>query len=127
MVSKLDDEEKKYAQLYGTGSLQFKNYQDLNKDVENRRESLGQQLHIIKNRKMDDAIDIEPEELYNEAKSVVQTIDFNDKHKVVRDVIDKITIKERSGVEVWAHIPLPSIQKLGYEPISRNCRVTKCW
>lgn len=127
LESKLDDEEKKYAQLYGTGSLQFKNYQDLNKDIEKRRESLEQQLHIIKNRKMDDAIDIEPEELYNEAKSVVKTIDFNDKHKVIRDVVDKVTIKERSGVEVWAHIPLPAIQKLGYEPIGRNCRVTKCW
>lgn len=38
--------------------------------------------------------------------------------------IDKVTIKERSGVEVWAHIPLPSIQKLGYEPISRHRRAT---
>jgi hypothetical protein len=120
LVDKVDEEEKKYAQLYGTGSLQFKNYQDLVNDVQKRRESLDRQIHIIKNRKMDDSIDIEPEELYNEAKSVVQTLDFNDKHKVIRDVVDKVIIKERSGVEVWAHIPLPSIQKLGNEHIGRD-------
>lgn len=128
LVDKIDEEEKKYAQLYGTGSLQFKNYQDLVNDVQKRRESLERQIHIINNRKMDDAIDIEPEELYNEAKSVIKSLDFNDKHKVIKDVVDKVIIKERSGVEVWAHIPLSILptQKLGYEHIGRNCRVTEC-
>jgi hypothetical protein len=126
LMERIDDEEKRYAKAYGTGSLQFKNYQDLIKDVQKRRITIVQQLQIIKKRKLENTIDISSDDLYNEAKSVVQKIDFTDKHAVVKDVVDKVTIKERSGVEVWAHLPLPDIQKLGYEPISRNSRITKC-
>ena len=126
LMERIDEEEKRYARAYGTGSLQFKNYQELNKDVQKRRTSIVQQLQIIKTRKLENTIDISSDDLYNEAKSVVQKIDFSDKHAVVKDVVDKVTIKERSGVEVCAHIPLPATQKLGYEPISRDCWVTKC-
>ena len=53
-------------------------------------------------------------------------IDFGDKFRVIRDIIDKIIISEGSGVEVWAHLPLPVTitEKLGYEPQYRNCRAT---
>lgn len=51
-------------------------------------------------------------------------MDFSDKFKVVRDIIDKVTIKERSGVEVLCHLPLiaTSAEKLGYEPERRDRR-----
>lgn len=129
LMDKIDEEEKRYAKAYATGTLQFKNYQELVKDVQKRRLSVAHQLQIVKKRQHENTIDISSDELYNEAKSVVQKIDFSDKHAVVKDVVDKVTIKERSGVEVWAHIPLSILptQKLGYEPISRNCWSSKCW
>lgn len=129
LMEKINEEEKRYAKAYATGSLQFENYQELVKDVQKRRLSIAQQLQIIKKRQLENTIDISSDELYNEAKSVVQKIDFSDKHAVVKDVVDKVTIKERSGIEVWAHIPLSTlpIQKLGYEPIGRYCWSSECW
>lgn len=41
----------------------------------------------------------------------------------MRDIIDKVIIKERSQVEVWAHVPLYNL-KLGHEPQSRNANYT---
>lgn len=129
LLGKLDEEEKRYAQAYGVGSLQFKNYQELTNDVRKRRGSIELQLNIVKANRTENMIAISAEELYNEAHSVIKKIDFTDKHAVVQDLVDKITIKERSGVEVWAHIPLSTLptQKLGYEPISRYCWASERW
>lgn len=125
LMQRLDEEEKRYAQAYGIGALQLQNYQDLMKDVNKRRESLQAQMSILKTEKIEKAIAISPEELYNEAQSVIKEIDFTDKQGVIRDVVDKVTIKERSGVDVWVHVPL-STQKLGNEPECWNCGITKC-
>lgn len=74
-----------------------------------------------------EAIAIEEDELYNQAVEVIKTIDFSDKFKTIRDGIDKVILKERSGVEVWAHIELLQItEKLGYEPERRYCWSSKC-
>lgn len=126
LIDKLDEEEKRYAKAYGTASLQFKNYQSLVSDVSKRRESLDKQLQSMMYKKSENMVDITPEELYNEAQYVIKTLDFADKQKTVRDLVDKIIIKERSGIEVWAHLPLPSVQKLGYESISRDSGVAEC-
>ena len=64
---------------------------------------------------------IELDEMCLEATKVLKGLDYSNKTKVVRDIIDRITIKERSGVEVCGHIPL-FIQKLGDEPTSRDSR-----
>ena len=39
-----------------------------------------------------------------------------------------ILVGHCSGAEVWGHLPLPSVitEKLGYEPISRDCGVAQC-
>ena len=62
------------------------------------------------------------DELVEEVKKIIEGIDFNDKFKVIRDIIDKIIVSERSGVEIWAHLPLPALitEKLGYEPQYRD-------
>lgn len=66
--------------------------------------------------------------MVKEVKKVVKNLDFSDKFKVIRDIIDKVIVSERSGAEVWAHLPLPAIiaEKLGYEPQRRNCWTSKC-
>jgi hypothetical protein len=54
--------------------------------------------------------------------NVVKNIDFSDKFKVIRDIIDKIIVSEGSGAEKrWVPLPLLTIitEKLGYEPIGQ--------
>ena len=72
-------------------------------------------------------LEITADEIVSEVMSFIKDIDFSDKFKVIRDIIDKVTIIERSGVEICAHLPLPAItaEKLGYEPQSRSCRSSK--
>lgn len=73
----------------------------------------------------EDVSSIDVDELCDEATKVLKTLDLSNKNKVVRDIIDKIIIKERSSVEVWGHLTLFN-QKLGYEPESRNCWFAEC-
>lgn len=65
------------------------------------------------------------------AEKYLEKLDFSNKIQVIRDIIEKVIIKERSEVEVLCHIPLPqlsltSAHKLGHEPISRDCRTSEC-
>lgn len=64
-------------------------------------------------------------ELLEEAKKVLHDLDLGNKIQVVRDIIDKVIVKERSLVEVWVHVPLYDL-KLGYEFTSRDSWITKC-
>jgi len=72
-------------------------------------------------------VSIEASKLCDEAKKVIKSLELYDKKNFIRDIIEKVIIKERSEVEVLCHIPLPqlsltSAHKLGHEPISRDCR-----
>ena len=73
-------------------------------------------------------IEISADELVKEVQEIIKKIDFSNKFKVIRDIIDKVTVTERSGAEICAHLPLPVTitEKLGYEPIGGNSWVTKC-
>lgn len=64
-----------------------------------------------------------------EARKVIESLDLSEKSRIVRDIIQKVIIGERSGVAVWASLPLPNLttEKLGYEPISRDSWPSQCW
>jgi len=84
------------------------------KDTRKRKAQYKKQLETLDKKNSLEEIVIEEDELYNEAVEVIKTLDFSDKFKTVRDFVDKIVLKKRSGVEVWAHIELPQItEKLG--------------
>lgn len=56
-------------------------------------------------------------------------MNFSNKKQVVRDIIEKVIIKERRTVEVWCHISLQqlvtaSTVNVGYEPIGRELHHT---
>lgn len=65
--------------------------------------------------------------MVEEAVNVIQNIDFTNKFKLIRDIIDKVVIKERSGVEIWAHLPITNTntEKLGYGTEHRYRRSPK--
>jgi len=79
-------------------------------------------LTELANKSAEINVQIEVDELLAEVMNVIKNIDFADKFKVIRDIIDKVIVSERSGAEVWAHLPLPVTitEKLGYEPQRRD-------
>jgi len=73
-------------------------------------------LAEISNKSANIEVHIGVDELLIEVMRIVKNIDFSDKFKVIRDIIDKVIVTERSGAEIWAHLSLPVTitEKLGY-------------
>lgn len=128
MIKKVEDEENRYSKAYGTRTLEFEQFQELMKDAKKRKISYQKQIADLANKSAGIDIHIEVDELVQEAINVVKKIDFSNKFSAIRDIIDKVIVSERSGAQVWAHLPLPVTitEKLGYEPISRDCWFAKC-
>ncbi len=98
------------------------------KDAKKRKLTLQRQLNELEIKSPQKTIDVSVEEYLAEAGKYLEKIDLSNKIKVVRDIIGRVVIKERSEVEVCAPIPLQyqlATQKLGYEPIGRDSRLAK--
>ncbi len=127
-IKKVEEEESRYSKAYGTGTIEFEQFESLMKDAKRRKISYRKQLEELSNKTAQIELEITADEIVSEVISFIKDIDFSDKFKVIRDIIDKVTIIERSGVEICAHLPLPVTitEKLGYEPQSRFSRASKC-
>jgi len=120
LMAKITEEEKRYAKAYGAGTLEFEQFQEMMKDAKKRRLALQRQLDELISKDLQETIDVSVEEYLAEAGRYLEKLDFSNKIQVIRDIIGKVVIKERSEVEICAHIPLQfqlATQKLGYEPI----------
>lgn len=76
------------------------------KDAKKRRLSCLNQLAELSNKSANIEVQIEVDELLSEVMRIIKNIDFSDKFRVIRDIIDKVTVTERSGAEICAHLPL---------------------
>lgn len=128
-MDKITEEEKRYAKAYGAGTLEFEQFQEVMKDAKKRKLALQRQLDELVAKNSQETIDISVDDYLNEAEKYLEKLDFSNKLQVVRDIIGRVIIKERSEVEIWAHIPLQfqlATQKLGYEPIGRDSWPAEC-
>ncbi len=130
-IDRLTEEANRYAKAYGSGGMEFDQYMELAKATKRKKEGYQKQLDELKARVSPEVVNVEVDELCNEAKKVVGSLDFYNKKNLIRDIIEKIIIKERSEVEVLCHIPLPqlaltSTEKLGHEPIGWDSWVAQC-
>ena len=106
-------------------TLEFEQFQEMMKDAKKRKLALQRQLDELIAKSSQETIDVSVEEYLAEAGRYLEKLDFSNKIQVVRNIIGRVVIKERSEVEVLCHIPLPqlsltSAHKLGHETISRN-------
>jgi len=126
MIKKTQEEENRYSRAYGVGTLEFEQFQNLMRDAKKRRLSYQNQLTELSNKSANIEVEIEVDELLVEVMRIVKNIDFSDKFKVIRDIIDKVTIIERSGAEICGHLPLPVTitEKLGYGTERRDSGTT---
>ena len=130
-IDRLTEEINRYAKAYGGGAMEFDQYMELARAAKRKKEGYQQQLTELKAKVSPEVVNIEADELYSEAKKVIKNLKLYDKKNFIRDIIEKIIIKERSEVEVLCHIPLPqlsltSTEKLGHEPIGRDSRIAEC-
>lgn len=127
MIRKTEEEEIRYSKAYGAGTLEFEQFQFLMKDCKKRKISYQKQIVDLADKSAEVNLTIDADQLVEEVEKIIKALDFRNKFKIIRDIIDKVIVSERSGAEVWAHLPLPATitEKLGYEPSSRNSRTSK--
>lgn len=124
-IDKLTEEANRYAKAYGSGAMEFDQYMELARVTKRKKEGYQKQIEELDTKTSPEVVNIESDELCDEVKKTLESLDFSNKKNLIRDIIEKIVIKERSLVEVWTHISLPqlvltSTEKLGHEPISRD-------
>ena len=68
---------------------------------------------------------VETDRLYKAPDLMLAKIAREDKKKIIRDLVDKITVYEGGEVELRGHLPLFD-HKLGYGAIDRNCGAAEC-
>lgn len=127
LIIKLSDEQTRYAKAYGAGTLEFEQFQELVKDIKKRKVAYQAQLKELDSKVIELKVQVEVDDLVAEAIKVIENLDFSDKIKVVRDIIGKVIVTERSGIEVWAHLPIniTTAEKLGYGTERWNRRSSK--
>jgi len=126
LISKIDEEEQRYAKAYGSGSLDFEQFKDLMRDAKKRKLIFQTHLNSLKLNTRDEDLDkVQVDDICYKANKVLNEIEYTDKSRSIKTLVDKVIIKEGGWVQVCGHIPL-FIQKLGDEPTSWNCGVTKC-
>jgi len=97
------------------------------KDCKKRKETYQKQLAAVKsNRKQNKLDPSQIEELCEEAKKVLESIDTENKLHVVRNLIDKVIIKSSREVLVQGHIALAPVN-IGYVTTDRHSRIAECW
>jgi len=125
IIKDIDAQKDRYAKAYGEGLLEFEQFSTLASELKNKKTSMKKHFKSLEKKISDSQIEVDIDELCVEAVKVMKNLDLNNKKQVVRDIIDRIVVKERRRVEVWINIPLPVLSedkplKLGYEPISWN-------
>jgi site-specific DNA recombinase len=126
LINKTKEEEKRYAKAYGEGTLDFEQFRDLMRNAKNKKLVFEEQRITLNQKITQEGIDtIQLNELIEEAKRIIQALKFDNKFQLIRDIIDRCIVKGGNTVEVWGHLPLFAVN-MGYEPISRNCGITKC-
>lgn len=127
LINRIEEEEHRYAKAYGAGTLEFEQFKNLMRDAKKRKQGLQTKLDSLKTSSDEKGLDkVQVEDICYEARKVLDDIDYSDKFKSVRTLLDKVTVKEGGWVQVCGHLPLFT-QKLGYEPTSRNSRPSQCW
>lgn len=124
-INKLTEEANRYAKAYGSGGMEFDQYMELARIAKRKKEGYQKQLEDLREQTSPEIVNIAADELCEEAKKTLKSLDYTNKKNLIRDIIEKVIIKERRLVEVWTHIPLPqqvftATEKLGHEPIGRD-------
>jgi site-specific DNA recombinase len=120
LINKVEEEEQRYAKGYGAGSLDFEQFKDLMRDAKKRKEQFQSQLNgLTANVQEEDLDKVQVDDICHEANKVLNDIEYTDKTRSIKTLVDKVIIKEGGWVNLCGHIPLFT-QKLGDEPASRN-------
>lgn len=125
LVVKIKQEEERYVKAYGDGLLEFEQFKDFISDVKKRRSSVEVQIAELNEKAKACTINgFTLDELCEEAKIVLDSLDLSNQAKVIKELVKKVIITGFEEVEAWVSIPLSTLN-MSYEPIYRNRRTSE--
>jgi len=126
LFEKTKQEELRYIKAYGEGLLEPDQFEQVVKEVKQKRKTIESKLAKTNNQPYPSAIGSNEDllqQLCDESRRVIKEMMSGDKKLLIHDIIDKVIINDESGVEVFAHLAA-STQKVGYGTEYRDSRVT---
>lgn len=124
LITQVKEEELRYAKAYGGQTLEFDQFKLLTQETKRKKAIYQNQIDNLRIEPSNSIpSDITIDEVCKEATEIIKSIDPNTKTKIIRDIIDKVTIKGNHEVEVEAHLPLTV--NMAYQNGNRNRRTPK--
>jgi len=128
LIVKVKEEEKRYARAYGDKMLDSEQFEELMQDARQRRTSYSTQLKELEEKEVSTDVDDEYITAFcQEVEKTLKSLDTSEEQRIVRDLVEKVTVIDNKNVEVCGQIPLPvnSSLKLLLQNADRNRRPTK--
>jgi len=99
------------------------------REVKAKKEAIESQIKDFSERVPDDVVNLDNfENICDTLYYSMKHAPASDRQEHMRNLIVSIYVGERRSALVNGHIPvLAQAQNIQYEPISRDCRITKCW
>ncbi|MDO8340451.1 MAG: recombinase family protein [Candidatus Woesebacteria bacterium] len=126
-ITKLSEQETKFAQMFAENLIDIDQLRGLIKQVKDKKTSLELKLKNLQKYKpiKVELSDTDISTLYEESRKVLQLQDFSNKDLVLRDLVSKIVLKKGGEVNTWINIPI-NTQYLEHGTERRDSRSSKC-
>lgn len=126
-VSKLELQEKRYMQAYGSGIFTLEQLKDQLNPIREKIRSIKDTLNSI-NKKQEDISIVQPskidiETFTEEVKKQLPNLNFEAKRGIILRTVEKI-IANRQELQVYGYIPVTT--NVNVFTINRRCRPSKC-
>jgi len=124
----LDDEERRYAKMYGQTMMSDDVYKERISNVKERRNGL-KKLKVQNDEVAAKINQIDPQALTTTFRSLLTDMEFKDKQFVTRKITDRI-VATKEEVTIHGFLPIldiPTDRKVKLSAIYRDCGVAECW
>jgi len=125
-VEKASEEERRYVKAYGAGAIEFADFLRLANEVKRRKSKLKAELGAISDDGSDRLDQSSLGALCRQAVKMLPLLKGEDRSQVVRDLISKVVIGTDNRADVWAHVPVATVN-MGGNHAPGNCRFTQRW
>lgn len=132
LIKKIEEEEARYVQAYGSGVLNLDQLIEKTKDLKQRRKQMETQMNKSIEVKSNPVIDItQIHDLPKRFSDMLQSLQFEEKQVFLRSVLDRVIVGDGRKVLVKGCIPLQKqieseAQYNEFWTERRSCGTAKC-
>lgn len=128
-LKKLDEEEKRYIKIYGSGLINLDQFRSQMTSIKERKERIEFDLRRANEFSLKPVFDLcSVDGLTQKVAGVIQSLTLDEKRVLLQKVLQSVTVGDSNKVLIKGVIPLESeAQNNGLWSTGRNCWVAECW